>query len=154
MTRFSPRHKPGRAYRYLIIIISDHLSNFVNTNEQSSRLHIHSRLALEQLNMSTEVVAKTEATSTQVHGMRKNGGYPDGPPSNHFSLTVACAGKQWHEAKTAFRPKAGNTSYAKRIEQEKALAAIKAKEKEMKEEKEAERQVRPTSSANLAELCR
>jgi rRNA-processing protein CGR1 len=50
-------------------------------------------------------------------------------------------GKQWHEPKSAFRPKAGNTTYEKRQEERKAMAVMKAKEKEMKEEKEAERQV-------------
>jgi rRNA-processing protein CGR1 len=50
-------------------------------------------------------------------------------------------GKQWHEPKTAFRPKAGNSTYEKRQEERKAMAATKAKEKEMKDEKEAERQV-------------
>ena len=52
-----------------------------------------------------------------------------------------CAGKQWHQTKTAFRPRTGQTSYEKRAEKRKALAAVKAKEKEMKEEKEEERQV-------------
>jgi len=51
------------------------------------------------------------------------------------------AGKQWHEPKSAFRPKAGNSTYEKRQEERKAMAAVKAKEKEMKDEKEAERQV-------------
>lgn len=55
-------------------------------------------------------------------------------------LTVS-TGKQWHQPKKAFRPNSGLTSYAKRAEERKALAAIKAKEKEMKDEKEAERQV-------------
>jgi rRNA-processing protein CGR1 len=50
-------------------------------------------------------------------------------------------GKQWHEPKTAFRPKAGNSSFEKRQEERKAMAAVKTKEKEMKDEKEAERQV-------------
>ena len=50
-------------------------------------------------------------------------------------------GKQWHPVKKAFRPKAGNTSYEKRKQQDDAVAATKAKEKEMKEEKEAARQV-------------
>ncbi|CAG8979973.1 hypothetical protein HYALB_00010742 [Hymenoscyphus albidus] len=48
-------------------------------------------------------------------------------------------GKQWHEPKTAFRPKAGNSTYEKRQAERVAMAAVKAKEKEMKEEKEAER---------------
>ena len=57
------------------------------------------------------------------------------------ALTVYL-GKQWHEPKSAFRLKAGNTTYEKRQEERKAMAAVKAKEKEMKDEKEAERQVR------------
>jgi hypothetical protein len=51
-------------------------------------------------------------------------------------------GKQWHTPRTAFRPRAGNSTFEKRSEERKAMATIKAKEKEMKEEKEAERQVR------------
>jgi len=50
-------------------------------------------------------------------------------------------GKQWHALKSAFRPKAGQSSYARRSEERKSLAATKAKEKEMKDAKEAERQV-------------
>lgn len=51
-------------------------------------------------------------------------------------------GKQWHVQKTAFRPKAGQTSYEKRTAERKAMTTMKAKEKEMKDEKEGERQVR------------
>lgn len=51
------------------------------------------------------------------------------------------AGKHWHPQKSAFRPKAGQTSYEKRTAERKAMAAMKAKEKEMKDEKEDERQV-------------
>jgi rRNA-processing protein CGR1 len=50
-------------------------------------------------------------------------------------------GKQWHFTKTAFRPKAGNGTYEKREIERKAMAAVKAKEKEMKDEKDADRQV-------------
>lgn len=50
-------------------------------------------------------------------------------------------GKQWHALKSAFRPKAGQSSYARRTEERVSLAATKAKEKEMKDTKEAERQV-------------
>jgi hypothetical protein len=57
--------------------------------------------------------------------------------SNTNSLT----GKQWHAPRSAFRPKAGNSTFEKRSEERKAMATFKAKEKEMKEEKEAERQV-------------
>ena len=59
----------------------------------------------------------------------------------NMPLTYA-TGKQWHERKSAFRPKAGKSSYAERDALRKAMAATKAKEKEMKEEKETERQVR------------
>ena len=51
-------------------------------------------------------------------------------------------GKNWHETRKAFRPTSGQTSYEKRAELRKNLDAVKAKEKEMKDEKEAERQVR------------
>ncbi|CZT00462.1 related to rRNA-processing protein cgrA [Rhynchosporium agropyri] len=51
-------------------------------------------------------------------------------------------GKQWHEPKTAFRPKAGNGTYEKRQTERVAMAAVKAKEKEMKDDKEAARKVK------------
>jgi rRNA-processing protein CGR1 len=59
-----------------------------------------------------------------------------------YTSTNIFSGKQWHETKKAFRPTAGQTSYAKRQVKDQALAVVKAQEKEMKEEKEAERQVR------------
>lgn len=43
--------------------------------------------------------------------------------------------------KSAFRPKAGNDTYEKRNAERVAMNVVKAKEKEMKEEKEAERVV-------------
>ncbi|KAF1959080.1 rRNA-processing protein CGR1 [Byssothecium circinans] len=58
-----------------------------------------------------------------VKGMRKNG-------------------KNWHDTKMAFRPGANQTSFEKRAAERKVLAATKAKEKELKDEKEAERQRR------------
>ena len=51
-------------------------------------------------------------------------------------------GKQWHAQKSAFRPTSGQTSYEKRTAGRKAMTAMKAKEQEMKDEKEDERQVR------------
>ena len=57
------------------------------------------------------------------------------------SNTDFLPGKQWHAPRNAFRPKAGNSTFEKRSEERKAMATVKAKEKEMKEEKEAERQV-------------
>ncbi|CAD0114934.1 unnamed protein product [Aureobasidium uvarum] len=76
--------------------------------------------------MSTVTSDAPVAKIPQVTGMRKNG-------------------KQWHENKKAFRPTAGQTSYAKRQAKDQALAVVKAQEKEMKEEKEAERQRRITA---------
>ena len=52
-------------------------------------------------------------------------------------------GKQWHAPRKAFRPASGLTSYEKRTKQRVAVSATKAREKEMKDEKEAERQVWP-----------
>ena len=48
-------------------------------------------------------------------------------------------GKTWHAPKDPFRPTAGQTSYAKRKEQDKAVQVTKARERELKEEKEEER---------------
>lgn len=56
--------------------------------------------------------------------------------------TDSSPGKQWHAQKSAFRPMSGQTSYEKRTAGRKAMTAMKAKEKEMKDEKEEERQVR------------
>ncbi|TVY52710.1 rRNA-processing protein cgrA, partial [Lachnellula suecica] len=75
--------------------------------------------------MSTEVIEIGQSAAAP-QGMRKNG-------------------KQWHEPKSAFRPKAGNSTYEKRQVERKAMDAMKAKEKEMKEEKETERQRRITA---------
>ena len=45
-------------------------------------------------------------------------------------------GKQWHAAKKAFRPTAGQTAYSKRKELDQIKQATKAREQEMKAEKE------------------
>ena len=84
------------------------------------------------------------AIAQSVKGMRVNGTHLSLLPLNLIEppLTLLPAGKQWHPNKSAFRPRANQKSYAKRAEDRKALSAIKAKEKEMKDEKEAERQVR------------
>ncbi|PSR97491.1 hypothetical protein BD289DRAFT_425623 [Coniella lustricola] len=60
------------------------------------------------------------------------------------SLGMRKNGKQWHAPKKAFRPASGLTPYEKRAKERVALAAMKVKEKEMKDEKEAERQRRMT----------
>ncbi|KAI5465935.1 hypothetical protein BGZ63DRAFT_374912 [Mariannaea sp. PMI_226] len=67
------------------------------------------------------VVAETQPSKPL--GMRKNG-------------------KQWHPVKKAFRPTAGLKSYEKRTQERALMAQVKAKEKEMKAEKEEERKLR------------
>lgn len=59
-----------------------------------------------------------------------------------LNSTDCDTGKQWHAQKSAFRPTSGQTSYEKRAAGRKAMTAMRAKEKEMKDEKEDERQVR------------
>lgn len=54
---------------------------------------------------------------------------------------ISDLGKNWHAPKKPFRPAGGMTSYAKRVEERKHREAVKEHEKELKEEKEAERQV-------------
>jgi rRNA-processing protein CGR1 len=61
------------------------------------------------------------------------------------------AGKQWHAPKKAFRPGSGLTSYEKRARARVEQAATKAKEREMKEEKEAERKVRSPRRAGTVD---
>lgn len=79
---------------------------------------------------------------------------------SHLSNTALCwldeffadshaAGKQWHEPKKAFRPASGLTPYEKRAKDRVVMAMVKAKEKEMKDEKEAERKVRFVSARRL-----
>ncbi|KAI9846449.1 MAG: hypothetical protein M1838_001274 [Thelocarpon superellum] len=63
------------------------------------------------------------------------------PTSSLHAAGVRKNGKQWHTPKSAFRPTAGLTSWAERSEARKAQSAVKAREQEMKAEKEAERQV-------------
>lgn len=63
------------------------------------------------------------------------------PDSCEPTADPRTTGKQWHAPKKAFRPGSGLTSYEKRAKERVAMAALKAKEKEMKDEKEAERQV-------------
>ena len=68
-------------------------------------------------------------------------------------LTPRPLGKNWHTPRTPLRlsttysstknASSSTTSYALRTSHTKALAATKAKEKEMKDEKEADRAVRP-----------
>ncbi|KAB5580594.1 nucleolar protein CgrA [Coniochaeta sp. 2T2.1] len=72
---------------------------------------------------STKVEAAPAVPKAAPQGMRKNG-------------------KQWHEPKKAFRPAAGLTPYEKRAKDRVTMAMVKAKEKEMKDEKEAERKAR------------
>ena len=66
--------------------------------------------------------------------------------STRYSDANGKPGKQWHDTKKAFRPTAGQTAYAKRAAKDKELAVVKAQEKEMKDEKEAERQVSSDNS--------
>jgi hypothetical protein len=69
-------------------------------------------------------------------------------------LLTSSTGKQWHEPKKAFRPSAGLTTYEKRQKERAAKLVMKAKEKELKDEKEQERQVccvhnQPTRSVQV-----
>lgn len=90
----------------------------------------------------------TSSAVSKPLGMRKNGTCPrQAIRCWRQSLCLTphhLPGKQWHAPKKAFRPGSGLTSYEKRAKERVALAAMKAKEKEMKDEKEADRQVRQT----------
>lgn len=62
------------------------------------------------------------------------------PPCSLTSTPLP--GKQWHAPKKAFRPTAGLTSYAQRAKERVERETMKAKEKGMRDEKDAERQRR------------
>lgn len=74
-------------------------------------------------------------------GIRKNGIVGIAMIDPLYRSLTPHTGKQWHAKKSAFRLNTGQTSYAKRTNDRKAMEAMKAKEREMKDEKEAERQV-------------
>ncbi|ODH51952.1 rRNA-processing protein cgrA [Paracoccidioides brasiliensis] len=86
-------------------------------------------------------VKASEPASQAPKGMRKNVLLSRNIRIN-ASLNPATIGKNWHGTKTPFRPTAGQTSYLKRLEERKARDVMKEREKEMKDEKEAERQRR------------
>nr|POF12732.1 rrna-processing protein cgra [Quercus suber] len=66
---------------------------------------------------------------------------PSAAPTNATAAAgMRVNGKQWHPTKKAFRPTAGQTTYAKRVAKESQRAETKKLEQEMKTEKEAERQ--------------
>ncbi|KAF2132814.1 hypothetical protein P153DRAFT_364081 [Dothidotthia symphoricarpi CBS 119687] len=68
-----------------------------------------------------ETQAPTASAASAVKGMKKNG-------------------KQWHDNKSAFRPRANQSSFEKRTAERTALMAVKAKEKELKDVKVAVKQ--------------
>jgi hypothetical protein len=81
---------------------------------------------------STTAIQPSHAPS-----VRKNGSKAW---SRLASTTDIPTGKNWHQERKPFRLNAGQTNYAKRLEDRKAAQAMKALEREMKEEKETKRQ--------------
>ncbi|PGH11803.1 rRNA-processing protein cgrA [Polytolypa hystricis UAMH7299] len=67
---------------------------------------------------------------------------PAQQPAPKTNIGSRVNGKNWQLRRTPFRPTSGLTSYEKRQQEKKTLDAVKEREKEMKEEKEAERQRR------------
>jgi rRNA-processing protein CGR1 len=61
---------------------------------------------------------------------------PRAAPADRLSVST---GKNWHDSKKPFRPTSGLTSYEKRLEARKRQDAVKEHERELREEKEAER---------------
>ena len=92
---------------------------------------------------ATGAVAATALRST-LHAAQKVGKRVNGKIlsrnliTTSFTLTLL-AGKNWHALKKPFCPTSSQTTYAKRKEKDEATQVIKAREQEMREEKEAER---------------
>jgi hypothetical protein len=94
--------------------------------------------------MSTPATAPAAPEAPKSAGMRKNGMslQPNSPRPHSTQLIQSFSGKNWHDSsKKPFRPNSGLTSYAKRKEAADQAKAVKELEREMKDEKEAERQV-------------
>ena len=89
---------------------------------------------------ATPIPAPSATTALRAPGLRKNGEPLFLLLPRQIQLT-RYQGKQWHAPRSAFRLTSGQTSYSKRVEAQKSLAVTKAREREMKDEKEAERQV-------------
>jgi rRNA-processing protein CGR1 len=83
------------------------------------------------------MVADAAVAVKQTIGKRVNGRFIRQGTKTASNLVLV--GKTWHMSKKPFRPTAGQTSYEKRKEQDKIKAITKAREQEMKAEKEAER---------------
>ena len=91
-------------------------------------------------------VSKPHLSALTALSLRKNGSITlsdiDIPQIHPWKTSNSFPGKHWHTPKSAFRPRAGQTSYTLRATERKATQAMKAKEKSMKDEKAAEREVR------------
>ncbi|KAL4748786.1 hypothetical protein BDW72DRAFT_179506 [Aspergillus terricola var. indicus] len=61
-------------------------------------------------------------------------------PSSYAAKSIRKNGKNWHDDKKPFRPNGGLTSYTKRAAARKQQEAVKEHEKELREDREAERQ--------------
>jgi len=85
--------------------------------------------------MSVAEMPATEASSSS--GAGAPGTVADSAQAQKHGLRVN--GKNWRTTKKPFRPTAGMTSYAKRKEQDEIKQAIKAREQELKDEKEQDR---------------
>lgn len=116
------------------------------TTDSSQYAACHATLKKATMSAATvEDAPEAVASAPKSLGMRKNGTPIPPRVCDCVSFANPVAGKQWHAPKKAFRPGSGLTSYEQRAKTRVAQAAMKAKEKELKEEKEAERQVRPLS---------
>jgi hypothetical protein len=130
----SPKRISVFRYRYRLDFFSlDVFENF----SQGRRASQHNT---SNMSAALETEAPVAQGPAPVKGMKKNGLQSPTHPSTLQGL-IAFAGKQWHDNKTAFRPRTNQTSWDKRTAERKALAANKAKEKELKDEKEELRKV-------------
>lgn len=93
----------------------------------------------------------TQASSLRAAALRKNGKLipcltcssdrlVNGIRS--FADRPSCSGKHFHIAKAAFRPNAGQITYAKRMAQRQVYDSMKGRERALQKQKEEERQVR------------
>ena len=144
MPLYLPSREHGFAYESSTGTLFPSASDTIAILRYSPRISCSTK-SLNNVGKGVDAMSSSAPTVSALTtpGIRKNG--KDFRHIYYYQRSIVSlfgTGKQWHVQKSAFRPTSGQTSYEKRTAERKAMNAMKAKEKEMKDEKEGERQVR------------
>lgn len=150
----SSGHIVGSAGGVFFIFIqfpSDHIlsyrlrSRIILDLQARTCISSYTKLLMASTTVAGSTTSKPPLSALTSSSIRKNGSItlyrPRKSQIHYLNQLTGKTGKHWHAQKSAFRPRAGQTSYSARSTERKAMEAMKAKEKEMKDEKAAEREV-------------